>query len=823
MRNFAVTLVSLLLGAPFAGGVVAMRTPQTVTQADGRVLTISKVGDEFLHFTLNSDGEIVTPGSDGCYYMARVDSLGCVTPTGVSALGSAAERRRVAVTPAHLPTARMHSLRQASRLGASAMPSYGVELRQATAGANPYAGLGRFTGNFPRTGDIRACVILVEYPDCPFNVDEPADYFDDMLNGENFTGYGATGSARSYFLNSSLSKFRPTFDVLGPVTLPYGRAYYGGNDSKGNDLQPEDMLVHAVQMLDESVDFSAYDMDGDGSVDNIFIIYAGQGEASYGPEDSVWPHSWNLASAAKTIYADGLRIDKYGCSNEWKRTSPDGVGTFIHEFSHVMGLPDLYSTNYGASSTETPGAYSVLDYGPYNNDGRTPPAYSAYERNAMGWLEPLVLGTEPLTAGLRHIETSGEAALIPTKASGEFFLVENRCKDGWDSYLPGFGMLVWHIDYHRDIFDANRVNNTAGHQYVDIVEACGRADNKNEALMQAYTFPGSLGITELSAESSPALSMWDGSSCGISLSEITSDPEQGMVYFNVNGGEARLDTPLALEADDITPEGFTAQWQAVDGASDYQLRVVAVSPGVPDSQTADMGSEGDSYVTLPEGWSASSDGAYTIASNCASTPPSFKMNTLGAWIESREFAGDISSVSFAMLGIGVDGSTISVLGLGDDGWTDLGVVIPQNSRSTATIGDIPMGIRAIRLIYNRMRGNVSVDDITVSSGAREYVLPGYNYASTGGATSVTVPAVQGVTDYRYRVRAIDGMRRSAPSDEITLTLPSASADSPVADSPENSTETWYDIYGRALGDSRPAAPGIYIVRRGDKVRKQLLR
>ena len=156
----------------------------------------------------------------------------------------------------------------------------------------------------------------------------------------------------------------------------------------GNDQRPEEMIIEACQMLDDTVDFSEYDRDGDGYIDNVFVFYAGRGEASGGASDTVWPHSWDITAATSVPYVfDGVRLDRYGCSNEWEVDRPDGVGTFVHEFSHVMGLPDLYATKY--TGAFTPGAWSAMDYGPYNNDGCTPPLYSAFERYSLGWIEPL--------------------------------------------------------------------------------------------------------------------------------------------------------------------------------------------------------------------------------------------------------------------------------------------------------------------------------------------------------------------------------------------------------------------------------------------------
>ena len=155
-------------------------------------------------------------------------------------------------------------------------------------------------------------------------------------------------------------------------------SYYGENDYRGDDSNPQKMAIEACQQLDATVDFSEYDRDNDGYIDNVYIFYAGRGEASGGSSSTVWPHSWEVSAVeSQTYYFDNVILNRYACGNEWEGDKPDGVGTFIHEFSHVLGLPDLYSTSY--SSAFTPGSWSAMDYGPYNNNGCTPPLYSVFE------------------------------------------------------------------------------------------------------------------------------------------------------------------------------------------------------------------------------------------------------------------------------------------------------------------------------------------------------------------------------------------------------------------------------------------------------------
>ncbi len=439
------------------------------------------------------------------------------------------------------------------------------------ASTNISAGIGLDPGDtcFPHEGDVHALVLLVEYSDVKFKVPSPSDYYERFLNEEGFTDDKATGSCRDYFMSVSNGRFRPTFDVVGPITLSRSMSYYGGNDIWGNDQRPEQMVIDACKLIDDDIDFNDYDIDGDGEVDNIYIIYAGKGEASYGSESSVWPHRWTLDAAGASLRLDGVKINNYGCCNEWDDIRPSGIGTFCHEFGHVMGLPDLYSTDYGGAERATPDSYDVMDRGSYNNDGRTPPAYSAFERNAMGWIDLQVIdGPDAIT--LDNIADSNTACIIPTGDKNEFFLLENRQLTGWDTYIPGHGMLIWHIHFDLGVWKDNSVNNDVNHQYVDIVEAGGRANSSNAAVLKSYPFPGTSRNTEFTDDSDPAMVTWDEKTLGLPITEI--EENNGLISFNVAGGYVDLATPQPVAAS-VNPGGFTLSWDAVAKALSYTVNI----------------------------------------------------------------------------------------------------------------------------------------------------------------------------------------------------------------------------------------------------------
>ena len=350
---------------------------------------------------------------------------------------------------------------------------------------------------FPTKGEVRSIVILVNYTDVKFVTPDANKAFSRMLNEEGYSANGGTGSARDYFIANSGGLFRPEFDVYGPYDLPNKRSYYKGKEAE--------MIVDACMLADEDgADFTQYDVNKDGNIDNVFVYYAGLNPAEGGPEEAVWPHrSYAVVvdeekDKGYKYSIDDVWIWDYACTSELtgdRGTRQCGIGTFCHEFSHVLGLADLYNT--ANSEIYTVGEWDIMCSGNYNNNGRTPPSYSAYERWIVGWLKP-----EQLTVAadymLEPIETSGKAYLIADAEHNmealsprpkEYWLLENRQAVGWDApegCLPGTGMLISHITFHKSKWNNNTPNNTLPLGY-DICEAFYKDPYKSSA---SDTYPG---------------------------------------------------------------------------------------------------------------------------------------------------------------------------------------------------------------------------------------------------------------------------------------------------------------------------------------------
>ncbi len=314
------------------------------------------------------------------------------------------------------------------------------------------------------------------------------------------------------------------------MALKNASDYYGENTSLGNDKNCGDAVLEAVEAMADVIDWSLYDSNGDGTVDDVVVIYAGNSEYSGGGDNAILPKSYLLMYDKYTdskYNRKGAKIGKYYINsytliNELADDHYDGIGTFVHEFMHGMGLADVYTT-YEAGAAYTPRFYDVMDVGIYNNDSKTPPTTSSFERYALGWIEPEVI-TGPCEITLPPLLDSNKACLIPISQT-EFYMLENRQQASWDTYLPGHGMLIWHIHYSENIWYNNSANKTETHQRIDLVEACGEYSTSS-SVTSGYPFPGTQGVT------SHTPMAWNGSDLGLTITDIK-EAEDGTVTATI--------------------------------------------------------------------------------------------------------------------------------------------------------------------------------------------------------------------------------------------------------------------------------------------------
>ena len=539
---------TILYFVPNAHAIMANPNPITITQPDGSTLTIRIHGDESFHYTTTLDGYLIEKDIDGFfkYVDFEADQLTTQTAGNIDARSVAENRLLAQLSPVkkYLPRLiQKHCITTKS-------PRVTAPRRAQQADSRMRAS--------SETTESQYLVILVGFSDLPFTFTN--NDFDRWLNEKGYSVDGGTGSVKDYYRDNSMGQFIPNFTVLGPYTLPYTQLYYAGNsEDTGEDANPRAMIVDACKIAKEQnpdIDFSIFDNDKDGYMDNVNVVYAGYSEASTGNGEDMCPHSWRLDDFSLTI--DGIIIDAYGCSAEFvgaEGEKMDGIGTFTHEFGHVLGLKDMYDTDeYTDGYGLDPGDYSIFASGSYNNESRTPPCLMAFERMQMGWCNPIELkdvadiSLNPISENVAYYINAQ-----PNRAEGtghEWFVLENRQKTGWDTYLPAHGLLIYHYDYTDEMVEkywsVNGPNNNSKHRCMYIKPADGIDDTNTR---NGDTYPGRSGNTEFTDNSTPNALSWAGEKTNTPITNIRE--EEGVIYFQVKGGIENLSIIKTQKPDNI--------------------------------------------------------------------------------------------------------------------------------------------------------------------------------------------------------------------------------------------------------------------------------
>ncbi|WP_302415020.1 M6 family metalloprotease domain-containing protein [uncultured Prevotella sp.] len=571
-------LFGLLFAAMTAGAVKMKPGINIIKQADGTTITVRAYGDEDLSYFLASDGTLLYQEGTN-FYIAGVKADGTLYSTGVLA---------------HEPS--MRTIKEISAIKAqNAKAFYNSMEKQAKTNKVRREPMTPDNSLLPSLGKHKIPVILVEFSDVEFSVENPKATFDKYLNGKELfnketdpeMGQNYAGVAK-YFKDMSFGKFEPEFEVYGPVNLGKPLATYGAGYSSQENMGL--LLTDACTAVDDEVDFTQYDSNDDGNIDLIYIIYAGFSQSIAGNStDCIHPKSGYL-SLAKSF--DGMDVKRYGVNNELNGTPADqangpiinGIGLFCHEFSHCMGLPDLYPKSGSiaeACINQNMDYWSLMDAGEYTANGYRPTAYTAWERERLGWMEIGTL-TGPSNVELKSLDEGGAAFRIyndKDETGHEYYIVENVQNNGWNKNLFGNGLMVTHVDYLSSQFSLGgcKVNNTEGHPRMHVMAADGMfvpeyflgstiedsyitfLKEHNADLVAKYggqvfsiedykaeaagdLFPGTSNATSLTDDSQP-MKAWtyNGETMGKPITDITNDTEKGIVSFKFMGGGEPVD------------------------------------------------------------------------------------------------------------------------------------------------------------------------------------------------------------------------------------------------------------------------------------------
>lgn len=584
MKTKTILIFLLLVMTMAAKAVPAYHGVHVKKQSDGTTLLYYVIGDEHCHSFMTTDGYMIKPDmhADGTMRYAEVNANGEETMTNLIA-HNAGER----------------SLTEKKQLETIGKADFGKIYQQKINKIQKTNRLPR--DNFPTTGNLRGIVLLVNFKDKAMDPSHTREMFHSVMNDPGYSENGATGSVRDYFMDQSMGLFTPSFDVFGPITLKNNLQYYGQN-SGNDDMYAWKMVIEACEYAHDSlgVDFSKYDFNNDGIVDFVYVIYAGYGENYGAPSYTIWPHASNLTSHGVDCTLDGKQLQRYACSNELKYTSGtqlEGIGTFCHEFSHVLGLPDMYNT-YNSSQVQL-GAWDIMDQGNYNNQSHTPPSYSAFERYSLNWLHFTDIDTPSDSMSLPELTQNNVAYRVRTANDNEYFTLENRQQVGWDAYQPGKGLMIFHVYYDPAIWNGNFVNAGMRPCY-DLEEADGSQGYDQGT--DLYPIPGNDMFTDYSTPNSLS---WDSIPTEKGITRIKDI--DGIISFRYM--KDRLHRPLLDTPQDITSNSFIARWNPVDEASAYRIKMQEI---LPDSLNPLVDKEDFSDMTEGGNWLS---GTTNIADN----------------------------------------------------------------------------------------------------------------------------------------------------------------------------------------------------------------
>ena len=811
----------------------AYRKPFTVKQSDGTELTVILTGDEALHYFITEDGMPLVKEANGDFCYAFFENGGFVSTKSL----------------AHNLSVR--SVSENALLSAMDFTAIKTDVSKASSARSmTYKAAAQKAGShIVPEGDVNVAVLLVQFKDTKFTYTK--EDFNNILNTKDYVYENpianSVGSARDYFMAQSDGKFRPNFIVTDIVTLDNNMSYYGGNDSSGDDKKPTYMVKEGIQKANNAgFDFAVCDNNGDGEVEFIYCIYAGYSESYNADANTVWPHQWQLSAQAGAITVDGVKCDTYACSGELVYNESyeskigktmAGIGLICHEFSHCLGLHDIYDTTYD-SGNWCMDYWDVMDQGNYVAEGYVPVGYSAYQRDFCGWRKLVEINTKdaysmlPLTQGGVGYKVVNEAN------ENEYYILENRKQEGWDTYLFGSGMLVIHVDYLKSAWDNNKINATKGHPRYTLIPADNELlpyskNNQSQfvASLKGDVWPGTSGNTELTNTSIPAAKVYAGDYMNKPITNIKY--ENDVISFNFMYGVS-VDVPQVLPALDVTTNSFVANWAAVEDAVEYTVELY--------KQTGVANGTGDKEVLLSEDFM-----------NCAASNTSLDSKTIDSYMSSTGWECDNVYSESGVLRIGssknsgmlltpwleASGNIVTTLDASLYNTKDAGVVLTvafydenaelisyEDFNITGTNEKISFssdvdGYFFVALYTEFSTGNkrVNIDNLEIASSTsvkRELVS-----TVTTAATSYAFKNLDEGATYLYRVKASDGKVESPFSEYVEVALLPTGIDEIVADADrcEVYNLAGVKVYSGAKTGMPVLSKGVYVVVTASGARK----
>ena len=553
MKNFWSLICGIFLAVSFVGRVFAgpaFPGLMSIEQPDGTSLSVYLRGDEHVSLYYTEDYYALYLNEKGVLEYAEVKPNGFLGASGVKAHNVSERSLEEQAFVAGLTRNIFYSQEQ-MKLTREAQPINKFKISSALA------------PNGITIGTRRLLVILVNFQDKAFT--NTREDFDDLFNKRGYSYNQATGSVKDYFDKVSYGQFELQSTVVGPYTIQgnmkfYGEQYtanFGGQEVTIHDRNSKQMIIDACNAANADVNFADFDQNGDGFVDNVFVVFAGRNQAEGGPTDAIWPHRSVLEPP---LTLDGVRIKDYGCASELKGYGTRcGIGTICHEYGHVLGLLDYYDTDYEGSggAANTVGSYDIMNSGNYLNEGNTPPMYGPLSRIQLGWATPVLLDSST-HADINAIKTVDSNLIyrINTNTDGEFILLEARGKIGQDAYIPYSGLTVYRVDANSAGWATNDPNVNPNRQAYEIIRATGM-DPQSNVEQPHMIFDRNCPQTSLNSNTHSQYRSYNGDSIPVNLSNILHNHLNYAynVTFTVNQGAAALPSLTIQPATSLTQTG----------------------------------------------------------------------------------------------------------------------------------------------------------------------------------------------------------------------------------------------------------------------------
>lgn len=434
----------------------------------------------------------------------------------------------------------------------------------------------------PVLGQRKVLVILMQFADVKFT--KSHDDFDELFNSRKYLIDGAKGSVWNYYNYASYGLLDLHSDIIGPFEAQHEMAYYGGNVGWGsNDKNPYALFQEALEKAAETVNLTDYDTNGDGYVDNVHIIYAGYGEEAGASSDAIWAHE----SYLNVIEKNGIKIDRYSCAPELRSNRGGGIsriGPHCHEIGHALGAMDYYDTDYNTGGYYSgTGKWDVMASGSWNEEGINPANFNPYTKvYDFGWCEVINV-SEDSQLLISPSSYSNKIYRINSSNSNEFFLLENRQQESFDSSIPGHGLLIFHVS---DDIEKQKITNTINSTYPQmcyiVCASSGfRAVSSNptsygEIDSAGCPFPGETNQSTFDYYSIPAALCNTGSYAGFSLSSIFEKEDNAILldvrFDNVSEEEPKADGEIIWKEpfDDVILSSFWTQ-ENVEGNNGWKI------------------------------------------------------------------------------------------------------------------------------------------------------------------------------------------------------------------------------------------------------------